>query len=330
MRGGGRSFTDVRLKVVFRNKGAFIGLLKDCVKPEWADNIDINSLKQSETSFILQDFRQKEADIIYEATVGDNKVVFYVLLELQSKVDYRMPYRLLLYITEILRHYYNKADAKERKRKNFKFPVVIPIVFYSGGQKWTVPTNLKEMFDGYEQFGDSLINFNYSLVAVNGYDEAAVKDFHSKLLKITMLFEMAKSYSESREVVNKYQDEIKQLDEEEKRIISAAIRILSNFYKTDDDIMLYETPNTTTSEGVNDMFEKVIANEKKRMKAIAKQAKDEGIVLGIEQGIEEGRLETAKALFDMGLPVEQIAKATNLTIKRVNEVSEASAAYSNK
>ena len=73
----------------------------------------------------------------YEATIsnGRQKVIFYVLLELQSRVDYRMPYRLLLYMVEILRHYYNNADVNARKRKKFKFPAVVPIVFFSGKRK---------------------------------------------------------------------------------------------------------------------------------------------------------------------------------------------------
>ena len=62
-----------------------------------------------------------------------------------------MPYRLLLYIVEILRDYYNHADVNARKRKSFKFPAVFPIIFYTGSGKWTVPQNLREMFDGYAQ-----------------------------------------------------------------------------------------------------------------------------------------------------------------------------------
>ena len=93
---------DVRLKELFKNKEAFISLLKDCVKADWINDLDTESLKRSDHSYILQDFRKKEADIVYEATInnGKQKVIFYVLLELQSKVDYRMPYRLLLYVVQ--------------------------------------------------------------------------------------------------------------------------------------------------------------------------------------------------------------------------------------
>ena len=100
---------DKRLKELFWNKEAFISLLKDCVKADWINDLDEDSLRLCPHSFILQDFNKKEADIVYEATIknGKEKVVFYVLLENQKAVDYRMPYRLLLYIVEILRFYYN-------------------------------------------------------------------------------------------------------------------------------------------------------------------------------------------------------------------------------
>ena len=38
---------DVRLKELFRNKDAFISLLKDCVKADWINDLDENSLKLS-------------------------------------------------------------------------------------------------------------------------------------------------------------------------------------------------------------------------------------------------------------------------------------------
>ena len=56
---------DARLKELFGNKDAFISFLKDCVRAEWADSIDWDSLKRNKNSFILQDFKKQEADIVY-------------------------------------------------------------------------------------------------------------------------------------------------------------------------------------------------------------------------------------------------------------------------
>ena len=305
---------DVRLKELFWNKEAFFSLLKDCVKAEWVADLDVDSLKRSETSFILQDFKKKEADIVYEATInnGRQKVIFYLLLELQSKVDYRMPYRLLLYITEVLRHHYNNSDVKMRDRKNFKFPAVVPIVFFSGSRKWTVPTNLREMFGGHKRFGGSLLDFSYALVDVKGFNDETVAGFHSRLLKIMMMFEKSKNVEELIEVIKKYEGDIALLDDEELRLLTVAIDILGKLYGTGETDKIDNLLKTTTAERVTGMLSDLIANEKKREKEIRREAR--------EQGRELEKIETAKRLLGMGLTFEQVAEGSRLTIEEVRKL----------
>lgn len=306
---------DTRLKELFRNKGAFVSLLRDCVKPSWADDLDEGSLRRSEDSFILPDFRQKEADVVYEATLnnGKRKVIFYVLLELQSRVDYRMPYRLMLYICEILRNFYNNADEKERSRKDFKFPAVIPIVFYSGKRKWTVPGNLREMFDGQGVFGGSLMDFQYTLIDAAGYDDENVKNFGSKLLKVVILLGKSGSLDEIRNIIETHKTDITQMDEEEQRILRAAVEIIGSLYKSVDSGESNETVDVTNKERVGSMFETLIANLRAEQRTIRRQ--------GIEEGIVLNKSETAKRLLDMGLSVEQTAEATSMTVEEVRELN---------
>jgi len=47
----------------------------------------------------------------------DRGVIFYILLELQSRVDYLIPYRLLLYMTEVWRDLFRSISKKEAERK---------------------------------------------------------------------------------------------------------------------------------------------------------------------------------------------------------------------
>ena len=328
---------DTRQTELFKNKEAFISLLKDCVKAEWLNDLDTDSLTRSNNSFILQDFRKKEADIVYEGTInnGKQKVIFYVLLELQSKVDYRMPYRLLLYMTEILRHHYNNSDPKARKRKGFMFPAVIPVVYFSGTRKWTVPTCLREMFDGHERFGDSLLNFSYSLVDVKGYDDDSVQGFHSRLLKVMMMFERAENLAELTEMIKKYEDDISLFDDEELRIITAAVDILSNQYSDSKTETTGNAQIKATAERMSGMFENLIANEKKRERQLINQGREQGREEGREQGREEGREqerklreeernEMARTLLEMGISIENVALATKLSIENIIELQAAS------
>ena len=307
---------DVRQKLLFRNKKAFLSLLRDCIKAEWVDDLDADSLKIIETSFILQDFRKKEADVVYEATIGSGrqKVIFYVLLELQSRVDYRMPYRLLLYIVEILRHCYNNANAKERRRKNFKFPAVVPIVFFSGSRKWTASTSLRGMFDGESRFGASLIDFSYSLVDVKGYDDESVVGFQSRLLKVMMMLEKSKNALELLDIARRYEGEISKLDEEELRILAAALDILDNLYGTDEVGGLRDALEPMSAERVSGMLVDLIANEKKRERQLINQGREEGREEGVD--ISAGVM---TALIE-NVPIEEVANNFGISIAKVMQI----------
>jgi hypothetical protein len=269
---------DTRLSELFGNKEAFISFLKDCVKADWINDLDEDSLKPSNHSFILQDFKKREADVVYEGTLnnGKEKVIFYVLLENQRKIDFRMPYRLLLYIVEILRYYYNHSDVKARRRKGFKFPAVFPLVFYIGSQEWSVPLNLKEMFYGYERFGGNLINFNYALVDAKGYDGESVKDFRSRLLKVMMMFEKSRGFVEILETVKAYKSEIDKFDDEEIRILSAAVDLFGEIYGQSQNYRLDEILYSKNVKGVDGMLVDIITDAKKYEKSLIKKGKIEG------------------------------------------------------
>ncbi|AAM23915.1 hypothetical protein TTE0647 [Caldanaerobacter subterraneus subsp. tengcongensis MB4] len=56
------------------HKKVFIELLRSFVKKDWVNEIDESSLIRINKSFILQDFKNKEADLIYRAKLKDKDV----------------------------------------------------------------------------------------------------------------------------------------------------------------------------------------------------------------------------------------------------------------
>jgi len=295
---------DKRHKELLSNKKSFLSLLRDCVKEPWVYDIDEDSITKTNNSFILQDFSEKEADIVYEATLNGNKVIFYILLELQSKVDYRMPYRLLLYMVEILRHYHNHADINERDNKDFKFPAVFPIVFFSGKDTWTVPSNLREMFSNHETFGDYVLNFEYMLVNAKGYDDDTLKKFSSKLLGLILTLEKSKNDVEFYSRIRDNLDSIGTLDSEEKRILSLCIKITDIAYGYNKGADIQKLLNSNQIQEVDGMLCDMIE--------YAQIEKDELR--------SQGKLEVAKKLLSMNMPLEKIMEATGFSIKEIEEL----------
>jgi hypothetical protein len=100
--------------------------------------------------------------------------VFYVLLELQSKPDFTMPFRLLVYMVELMRRLFAKTAKKVRERKDFRLPAVVPIVLYNGADEWSYVRSFKEYLADYELFGPNLIDFEYIMINVNAPDEASL------------------------------------------------------------------------------------------------------------------------------------------------------------
>ncbi|MDO9535978.1 MAG: Rpn family recombination-promoting nuclease/putative transposase [Bacillota bacterium] len=182
---------DTGYKYLLASKKAFLQLLRSFVKTGWADQVDEFSLVRVDKSFILQDFKNKEADLVYRARLKDKEVIFYVLMELQSTVDFLIPYRLLLYMTEVWQDIFKNIPQKEAERKDFRLPVIVPIVLYNGPAKWTVPLNFKETLDGYTLFAEHVLDFRYILINVQAYDEEELLKL-SGLMGAIFLLDQAK------------------------------------------------------------------------------------------------------------------------------------------
>lgn len=75
---------DVGYRAILSNKKTFVELLKTFVKKDWANQVDESDLVRLDRSYVLQDFSEKESDIVYKLKIRDSEVIFYCLLELQS------------------------------------------------------------------------------------------------------------------------------------------------------------------------------------------------------------------------------------------------------
>ena len=129
---------DKGYKNLLSYKEIFLELLDGFVDQGWVADIERTQLTRINKEFIYPEFIEKEADLIYQLKINGREVIFYLLVELQSTVDFQMPYRLLQYMIGIWNDWIKNTDRNETKRKDFKLPVIVPIVLYNGDEPWTV------------------------------------------------------------------------------------------------------------------------------------------------------------------------------------------------
>jgi hypothetical protein len=121
---------------------ALIGLFD----PDLAERLDFERLERIERSFVLEDYRQREADLVvrlpYQADAGQQEVIVYLLLEHQSTVDAWMPFRLLFYMLRIWDEERKRVEATD---EGAGLSPIIPAVFYTGTRPWTASRKFESL-----------------------------------------------------------------------------------------------------------------------------------------------------------------------------------------
>jgi hypothetical protein len=256
---------DKGYKYILSIKRLFVQLLKSFVKQGWVDKIEPDDVELVDKSFILPDFKNKEADLVYKVKIDDANVYFY-LLELQSSVDYQMPYRLLLYMVEIWRNVLKETDKKEARRKDFRLPVIIPCVLYNGSNNWTAKKSFKETLFKFEQFGEFVLDFKYILIDIRRYKDEELLELANL---IATIFFIDKTKDKSIDLLNR----LREVAEKMQGLSSEDLNIMWNWIKN------------IVARGSNAKFEKDIDD------IFQKEGKVENMVYAIERVIEKEKLE---------------------------------------
>lgn len=171
-------------------------------------NLKLNEeeLEKYNRSFVTHELCNRTADIIYKIK---GKNVFF-LLEHQTKKDATMPWRLVEYKVELLQ---GAIDIKKKGKKNFKIPLVIPIVLYTGREVWNIADEIEriqEKLEGYDEpFG------KYTLIDINQDSDEKLLYEKTYLSKISLL-EKYKRNGNLAEWIKKIINEINEHENEYK------------------------------------------------------------------------------------------------------------------
>lgn len=300
---------DKGYKYLLSSKKVFLDLLRSFVKQGWVENIDESTVIKVDKSYILQDFADKEADLVYRVKIKGEDVIFYVLLEMQSSVDFQMPFRLLSYMLEIWRDILKNTDKNEAARKDFRLPVIVPIVLYNGKQEWTAQRTFKETLNAHELFDDYIVNFSYILLDVNRYSEEELLEV-SNLIGTVFLLDQNGDQESLRNRLQKLTHTVRYLSAEEFQLFRSW---LVHIFVQRMPIQIQEEAKRMIEEGKEDGFAMMMHNLERTLDEMVDKARLEGK--------EEGKLELIKKLVALGVrDVEILSKASDLPAEEIKKL----------
>ena len=175
---------DSSYKFLFSNPELVRDLVMGFIPDEWLQSLDYSTLEKIPSSYVSDDFKQREDDVVWRVKVGEDWVYLYLLIEFQSSVDKYMALRMMVYIGLL----YQDLIKRGETLADGLLPPLLPIVLYNGNQKWTAATNIADLIavvpGMVSQFKPSL---HYLLIDENNYTDTELASLNNLVAAVFRL-----------------------------------------------------------------------------------------------------------------------------------------------
>lgn len=154
--------------------------LVEILASELAARIDFRRLSQIDRTFIPDTLRSQQSDIVliapFQAESRTDELLIYILIEHQSTVDPIMGFRVLFYMMQIWDSQRRKWEANKVPKSQWRFRPIIPIVYYTGEDRWSNPLTLEAIMDMPDALARFVPKFDTLFLSVNETEAAALKE----------------------------------------------------------------------------------------------------------------------------------------------------------
>ena len=167
-------FADRSAKWLLANIDNLQGLL-EIIGSDLVESLDFSNVQIVNTTFIADNFREQESDMVFLLPFKDTdktEVMIYILIEHQSTVDPTMGFRLLFYMCQIWDQQRQKWVSENVQKRKWRFRPIIPVVFYTGKQRWQTLPALETLMAVPEALTRFIPKFETLLLDVKGEPDA--------------------------------------------------------------------------------------------------------------------------------------------------------------
>lgn len=292
---GNRYSHDKLIKNILQDTKEVAELINQYVEPR--EEVKQTELVKYTNSYITKKYKAKEADLVYKLK---NQDIFF-LVELQCTIDENMSYRMLNYCLDIMREW---GKNKKIGRNTF-YPMIVPIVIYTGNEKWKIPKKIKEkQVDGYT-YERYRIDIEYNFIDVNRISKQMLLEKNT-MFSYAMFLEKAKNHEEliyNLNIILNSATSKKNLQE-----------LYNIIYYLLDDVLDKKTQIKLLEKIDRRVGEKEMSTLVQRLKADLQYQK--------EQAKKEEKKEIAKKLLDKKANEELILEVTGIKKQELKEIKK--------
>jgi len=308
---------DNSFKLIFGDHKLFSDFLKDFINIDVLKEVKPEDIEDISERFLPLFQENRDADTVKRINLKGSTPLFVIaILEQQSQVNHRSCFKMLQYICLVL-DAWEKEVEKEKpgaiKLKDFKYPPVLPIIFYDGKGSWTAEKNFLNRTNLNIAFEKYIPKFEYEVVNLNDYTEEGIMKFGDALSFILLIDKLRDKKGESllNKLPHDYEEKLKlQIPEYMSKLLSKVIRVLldKSGYEPQEALEIAALVESAEKKEYGEMFEAVIES--------IREGREEAWNGGIEEGIKI----TARNALAEGSTPEFVQKITGLDIETIKKI----------
>ena len=107
----------------------------------------------------------------------ENKELF-IIIKVIEEIDNNISYKMFEHSINIIKRW-----IKEEKAEQKRYPIVIPIVIYTGNKNWKYIKSINRNKINYITYENNKINFSYNMIDINRIEVGKLETMESKIAK---------------------------------------------------------------------------------------------------------------------------------------------------
>ena len=266
-------------------------------------NLDFSSIITCPNTFVDEDLKLLQSDILFKATISGEEAYLYVLAEHQSQPDKLMPFRLVQYMTKIWDfHIKQTGDASP-----LPLPAILPLIFFTGKGKYTAAHTIWDLCGNQAELMKRIWEAPFQVINVNTIsDEVLTSHKWSGTLEFIMRHRFRQHLNAD---LKKISININYLLQEKNRKL--VVELLTYIVDMDEE-------HRTIQELINVIHDQVPPNVENEIMSLAEILKEEGRL----EGELKGKLEMAQAMLDEGSDIAFVVKVTKLPLDTIKKLKK--------
>jgi predicted transposase/invertase (TIGR01784 family) len=255
-------------------------------------NIKVKTISKENTTFVDENLKKLFSDLIFNVELeSGNKGYVVFLFEHKSTVEKDTVFQIFKYLARI----WDEVISDNR------LPVIIPVLFYHGNEKWSAPMKLSGLIEDDIDWADKIIpDFEYFIYTLKDLKKIYPNITVTKLKLYIKTLQLSHSKTK-KEFNRRLKNLLIELDKYCKKTgQSVYFRVAMRY------ILETSARSKTDEEKIIELSKKFIPERKGDIMTVAEELRKEGEQRGIEKGERKILIETVtiqlEKKFNLELP----------------------------